>query len=66
VIGSTFATAMLALAVAPVIFAQNTVPFTGIIQTDEQAIQLTWASVSNEVYQVQCAKRNPLRRQTSL
>jgi hypothetical protein len=36
-------------------FGQTNLQFTGVLQTDERAIQLTWASQSNEVYQVQCA-----------
>ena len=36
-------------------FGQTNLQFTGVLQTDERAIRLTWASQSNEVYQVQCA-----------
>jgi len=35
--------------------SQNTLQFTSVSPTDEGNIVLTWASVSNEVYQVQCA-----------
>jgi hypothetical protein len=42
----------LALAFAPAVFAQTNLQFTAIAQTQEQAIQLTWASVSNEVYEI--------------
>jgi hypothetical protein len=33
-------------------FCQNTLQFTGVNATSEKAIQLHWASNSNEVYQV--------------
>jgi len=34
---------------------QNTPQFTGVSATDEGAIRLSWASNTNEVYQIQCA-----------
>jgi hypothetical protein len=34
---------------------QNFVLFTNVFCTSEQAIRLTWTSVSNETYQIQCA-----------
>lgn len=37
------------------IFGQTNLQFTGVSATDEGAIHLTWASASNEVYQIQCA-----------
>jgi hypothetical protein len=35
--------------------SQNVVLFTNIFCTGENAIRLTWTSVSNETYQIQCA-----------
>jgi hypothetical protein len=35
--------------------AQNTIQFNSVTNTEEGAIRLSWASNSNEVYQVQCA-----------
>src|ERR1017187_3165882 len=34
---------------------QNALQFTGVSTTDEGAIRLSWASNTNEVYQIQCA-----------
>ena len=36
-------------------FGQTNLQFTEVAPTDEQAIRLTWASISHEVYQIQCA-----------
>ncbi len=36
-------------------FGQTNLQFTAVAPTDEQAIRLTWASISHEVYQIQCA-----------
>jgi hypothetical protein len=33
----------------------NPPQLTGVVQTDEQAIRLTWASTTNKLYQIQCA-----------
>lgn len=43
-----------ALILAPTVnvFAQNTLQFTGVSATSEKAIQLHWASNSNEVYEI--------------
>jgi len=37
---------------APAVFAQTNLQFIAITQTPEHAIQLTWASISNEVYEI--------------
>ncbi len=44
--------AALAVSLASVATAQNTLQFIGVNVTDEQAIRLTWNSVSNEVYEI--------------
>ena len=43
---------VLAVLMVCVANAQNHLQFTGISATDEGAICLTWASVSNEVYEI--------------
>ena len=45
----------LGLLLAQSVFGQTNLKFTAVAATDEKAIRLTWASQSNEVYQVQCA-----------
>jgi len=45
----------LGLLVAQCTFGQTNLQFTAVAATDEHAIRLTWASQSNEIYQVQCA-----------
>lgn len=42
----------LVLALTTNVFAQTNLQFTAVAQTDEQAIRLTWSSVSNEVYEI--------------
>ena len=45
-------TAALLLASASHTFGQTNLQFTAVAQTDEQAIRLTWTSISNEVYEI--------------
>jgi len=45
----------LVLALATNAFAQNNLQFTGVNATPEKAIQLHWASNTNELYQIQYA-----------
>jgi hypothetical protein len=45
----------LVLALTTNVFAQNTLQFTGVSATSEKAIQLHWASNTNEIYQIQYA-----------
>ena len=47
--------AVLLLASAVCAFGQNALQFTGVNTTSENAIQLHWASVSNEIYEVDYA-----------
>lgn len=42
----------LAVALPTAVFAQTNLQFTSISQTPEQAVQLMWASVSNETYEI--------------
>lgn len=52
ILRTTLVASVLAVALASAMFAQTNLQFTAIAQTQEQAIQLTWASVSNEVYEI--------------
>jgi hypothetical protein len=40
------------MAITAKMSAQTNLQFTAVAQTDEQAIRLTWSSVSNEVYEI--------------
>ncbi len=42
----------LVMALTTTVFAQNTLQFTGVSVTSEKAIQLHWASNTNEVYEI--------------
>jgi len=53
-IASKMAVAMgcVALALTQATFAQTTLQFTGITQMPEQSIQISWASISHETYEI--------------
>lgn len=55
IIGKTIMVSALGLALAINTYAQTNLQFTAATSTDEQAIQLSWASTNGELYQIQYA-----------